>query len=479
MKQLLVGRKEEIETLHEALYSYEAEMVAVIGRRRVGKTFLIESIYGDHIIFEATGVQHEDRTGQLQNFMNQIYKYSKGTFPRTHPINWLDAFFLLSNYLDSVLDDNKKSVIFFDELPWMSTHKSNFLMGLSWFWNSWAVKKNIVVVICGSAASWMIQKVVNHRGGLHNRITKYIYLYPFTLGETEAYLKARNLHFDRYQIVQLYMALGGIPHYLKSVKRGKSAVQNINQICFVPGAPLRDEFSRLYPALFANADRHINVIRALATKWQGMTRQEIGKTTKVEGGSLSRILDELIRSGFISTYRPFGKKKKTRLYRLTDEYSLFYLQFIEGKEYEGKNIWHHLSQTQTYKTWSGYAFENICLKHIPQIKKAMNIDGIFSLSSSFYMPGKNEEQGTQIDLLIDRNDGVINLFEIKFHNKIYTITKADAENIENKQLIFRKKTKTDKQIFFSTISTFGLNENAHSKALIHEDLTMDALFLEE
>jgi len=479
MEQLLVGRKEEIEILMDALQSREAEMVAVIGRRRVGKTFLIESIYQDYIIFEATGVQHKDRIGQVQNFMNQIHKYSGGKFPITQPKNWLDAFFLLSNYLDSILDDKKRSVIFFDELPWMATHRSNFLMGLSWFWNSWAVKKNVVVVICGSAASWMIQKVVNHRGGLHNRITKYVYLYPFTLGETEAYLKARDLHFERYQIVQLYMALGGIPHYLKSVKRGKSAVQNINQICFAPNAPLREEFLRLYPALFANAQRHISVIRTLARKWQGMTRHEVSQASKVNGGSLSRVLDELIRSGFISSYRPFGKKKKDRLYRLTDEYSLFYLQFIEGKEYDGKNIWHHLSQTQTYKTWSGYAFENICLKHIPQIKKAMNIDRIFSLSSSFYYQGKNDEQGTQIDLLIDRNDGVINLFEIKFHNKIYTISKTDAENIRNKQLVFKKKTKTDKQIFFLIISTFGLNENTHSKELIHENLTMDALFLEE
>ncbi len=479
MEEILIGRKEEIEILEDALDSGRADMVAVIGRRRVGKTFLIKSIYKERIMYEVTGMQHADRLGQLQNFMNQIYKYSGGKFPPTQPKNWLDAFFLLSNYLDSVLDDKKRSVIFFDELPWMATHKSGFLMGLSWFWNSWAVNKNLVVVICGSAASWMIQKVVNHRGGLYNRITKYVYLYPFTLAETEEYLKARNLHFNRYQIVQLYMALGGIPHYLEEIKGGKSAVQNINQICFAQSAPLREEFSRLYPALFANADQHIKIIRTLARKWQGMTRQEVSRLSKVNGGSLSRVLSELIHSGFISSYRPFGKKKKNRLYRLTDEYSLFYLQFIEGKEYEGKNIWHHLSQTQTYKIWSGYAFENICLKHIPQIKKAMNIDGIFTLSSSFYQSGKNDEQGTQIDLLIDRNDGVINLFEIKFHNKIYTVSKADVENIHHKQLIFKTKTKTDKQIFFSYITTFGLNENTHSKELTGQDLTLDDLFLTE
>ena len=479
MENIFVGRKEEKVILEEALTSNEAEMVAIIGRRRVGKTFMIQSVYKDRIVFEVTGLQDASKKDQLENFVLQLAEASGNTFPIQTPDSWLKAFALLISFLKEKKGE-EKPVVFLDELPWLATHKSGFLQGLSYFWNSWAVKQNIVVVICGSAASWMIQKVVNDRGGLHNRITRQIQLAPFTLAETELFLKSRNLHFDRYQIVQLYMALGGIPHYLKEIKGGRSATQNINQICFSPNARLKNEFLRLYPALFAKAENHISVIRALATKWKGLTRKEISTIAKVtEGGSLSRVLNELSHSGFISSYRPFGKKKKEKLYRLSDEYSLFYLKFIEGKEYEGKDIWNHLSQTQLYNTWSGYAFENICLKHIPQIKKALNIAGIYSLSSSFYHKGNKDDEGAQIDLLIDRKDGVINLFEIKFYNEPFTLTKDYAEKLMKKQRVFKSVSQTRKQLFFVLISAFGIVPNSHSMNLISQTLTLDDLFLNE
>ena len=401
---------------------------------------------------------------------------SKGSFPMTQPKDWLEAFYLLAKFLETK-KKKRKMVIFLDELPWLSTPKSGFLKGLSYFWNSWAVKQNIVVVICGSAASWMIQKVVNHTGGLHNRITKRIHLFPFTLLETEQYLFNRNIRFDRYQLIQIYMAMGGIPHYLKEIKRGESAVQNINNICFSITGLLRNEFSRLYSALFKNAENHITVIKALAQKRNGLTRQQILSLTQFStGGMMARVLNELLESGFISVYRPFGKKRKEKLYRLTDEYSLFYLYFIEGKEFEGDDIWNHLSQTQSYKVWSGYSFENTCLKHIPQIKKSLGISGIYSLSSSFYKKGTTENKGTKIDLLIDRNDHVINLIEIKFHKEVFSISKNYADKLRNKMRIYRTTTKTNKQLFWVFISTFGIVTNAHSLGLVDKSLTMDDLF---
>ncbi|MGB0985427.1 MAG: AAA family ATPase, partial [Saprospiraceae bacterium] len=478
MDNQLIGRIEEKEILENALRSNEAEMIAVIGRRRVGKTFLIKTVYEEQIAFEVTGIQNSTKQEQLQNFMMQLSKFSKSALPLKIPKSWLEAFFLLSQYLDK-LDFTEKKVVFLDELPWLATHKSGFLNGLSWFWNSWAVNKNVVVAICGSAASWMIRKVVNNRGGLYNRITKRIYLSPFTLHETEIYLQSRNIQLDRYQITQLYMSLGGIPHHLKEVKNGKTGIQNINQICFSPNGLLRDEFLRLYPALFAHADNHIKIIRTLGNKPQGLTRNEIIELSNVSaGGSMTRTLEELEHSGFITAYRPYRKKKKTKLYRLTDEYSLFYLKFIEGNQYEGNDTWHHLSQTQIYKTWSGYAFESICLKHIPQIKKALGISGIYSVSSAFYHKGTKEIKGTQIDLLIDRKDRAINLVEIKFYNEPITISKSYAENLRTKQSVFRAVTKTPKQLFTTFISTFGINDNQHSLGLIAQSLTLDDLFLE-
>ncbi len=472
----IVGRKEEQAILKKALNSPQPEMVAVLGRRRVGKTFLIQSVFKDQIDCEITGTQNAQKEEQLLNFSYEIGKIVESPLPLQTPNNWMEAFILLIKLLEQRQTD-RKQVVFFDEVPWLATAKSGFLRALGFFWNSWAVKQNIVVVICGSATSWMIQKVVNHTGGLHNRITKRIHLAPFTLYETEAYLKNRQVYFDRYQIAQIYMAVGGIPHYLNAVASGKSAAQNIEQICFSKNGLLKQEFSRLYPSLFANAENHIIVIKILSKSRKGMTRLElIEKSRLTNGGGLTKILEELEHSGFISAYYAFNKKKKEKLYRLTDEYSLFYLQFIEDKVHEGRDVWMRLSETQHYKTWSGYAFENICMKHIPQIKKTLGIGGVYSLSSSFYKKGAGAEKGTQIDLLIDRNDHIINLFEIKFYNESFAIDKNYAEVLREKQAVFRTATNTKKQLNWTLVTTFGLQQNQHSLGLIHNVLTLDDLF---
>jgi len=477
MTKELIGRKKEKDILKKALASNEAEMVAVLGRRRVGKTFLITKMYHKHFSFEITGLQNADLSRQLAHFSFSLKQQSKGKAPFKEPKNWLEAFQQLVLYLDD-LPKKEKQVIFFDELPWLASPKSGFLTGLGFFWNSWAVRENIVVVICGSAASWMIQKVVNNTGGLYNRVTKRIYLKPFTLAETKAYLKSKYLNFTDYQIAQIYMAIGGIPHYLKEIESGKSAIQNIDAICFSDTGLLKDEFNRLFISLFSHAEKHIAIVRALAKAHQGLTRTQLVKTAKItEGGNTTKTLAELEQSGFISTYFPFGKKKKGKLFRLTDEYSLFYLKFIEDKNNEGANTWQQLSQTQTFKIWSGYAYENICLKHIPQIKEALKIAGIYSISSSFYKKGSGTEKGAQIDLLIDRNDQVINLFEIKFYNTEWSLTETYAKTLRNKLRVFQETTKTNKYLMLSLITTFGLKQNQHSLGFIEKVIKLEDLFV--
>ena len=479
MENILIGRSKEREVLLKALNSRSPEMVAVIGRRRVGKTFLIRSIYADNIAFEIAGIQDATLKEQLKNFTYELKNTFDEAATTEKPTSWLDAFQQLITCLETI-PNIEKQVVFFDELPWLATRRSDFLKGLSFFWNSWASRRNVVVVICGSSASWMIQKVVEHKGGLHNRLTKRIHLAPFNLFETEAFLKSLNIRLDRYQIVQLYMALGGIPHYLNEVEVGLSAAQNIERICFSPSGLLNNEFSRLYPALFENADNHIAVIKALAQKWQGLTRNEIVTLSSLtDGGGLTRCLVELISSGFVSTYFPFGKKKKEMLYRLTDEYSLFYLQFIENKDFKGTDVWQELSQTQHYKSWSGYAFESLCLKHIPQIKKALGISGVYAETSSFYQKGTSLDTGLQIDLLIDRKDNVINIFELKFYSGLLTLNKSYSEKLREKISVFKDMTQTRKQIFLNLLTTFGLKSNEHSIGLIDKALTMDILFVEE
>ena len=286
----------------------------------------------------------------------------------------------------------------------------------------------------------------------------------------------RKIHFDKYQIVQLYMAMGGIPHYLKELKAGKSAVQNINQICFSEDGLLQDEFLSLYPALFQRSDYHVTIIRALATKQNGMSRSELLNVTKLpDGGRITQVLDELSQSGFITSYPPFGKKKKGQIYRLIDEYSLFYLKFIE-QNLQNPPTWTSLSQTQAYKIWCGYAYENICLKHIVAIKKALEIGGIYATTSSFLKQGNDTQKGTQIDLVINRNDHIINLCEIKFYNVEFTITKDYAQKVRDKIRIFQEVTKTKKQVQIVFITTFGLKSNKHSLGLVHAAYGMDIFF---
>jgi hypothetical protein len=470
-----IGRQKERDLLNKLLENREPEMVSVIGRRRIGKTFLIHSVYEKQIDFEISGIQNAPFARQITHFLAQM-KIAFGVKPKSKPKNWIEAFLLLIEALEAK-NKQEKMVVFFDELSWLAGPKSTFLEGLGFFWNSWASRKNIVVIICASAASWMIQKVVYHQGGLHNRITKRIDLQAFTLHETELFLRSRGVKSERYHILQLYMAMGGIPHYLKEVQAGKSAAQNIDDICFTPNGLLADEFMKLYPALFAESDNHIAIIRALAQKRMGMERNEIIALAKLSnGGGITKTLGELVNCGFIESYYPYGKKRKETLYRLTDEYSLFYLQFIEKNRKKSAGLFMELSQTQEWKTWAGYAFETICLKHLSQLKNALSIKGVYSEASAFLHKGSDGQKGVQIDLVLDRKDHTINLFEMKYYNTTWAIDKIEAEELKEKVLRFKAITKTTKQVFLTIVSTFGTKQNEYSIDLIDNDIRLDALF---
>lgn len=476
MKKELIGREKEQEILFSALQSNQSEFVAVIGRRRVGKTFLIKQCYHQNIDFELTGLQHASKTEQLQNFTFAIRTYFPDKEVPNRPKTWLEAFFLLAQVLGEK-QKQEKMVVFLDELPWLSTKRSGFITGLGWFWNSWAYMKNIVVVICGSAASWMIEKIINNRGGLHNRVTQRIFLEPFSLGETSSFLRSRHIHLNQYQTTQLYLSMGGIPMYLDQVKPGMSAVQNIQEICFQRQGYLRHEFERLFPSLFDSPEKHIEIIRALANKRIGMTRDEIIQRTRFEnGGMLSQFLKELSQSGFIKIYNGFGKKSRQSLYRLTDPYSLFYLTFIEPLGPEKNIDFTKLSDLPHYKSWSGYAFENLCLVHIKQIRNALGISGIYTSISSFFAKQSMDIPGAQIDLVIDRGDQSINLCEIKFSSSEYEVSKTDVENFQRKERVFQHHTKTKKHIFATLITTFGVLENKHRLNHIDQVILLEDLF---
>ena len=473
----IIGRDTQKAIFEEALASSKSEFIIVYGRRRVGKTFLIKNVLHNRISFEMTGIQNADLSDQLQNFADKLTEQSQTEIKP--PKSWMQAFSMLKKHLSSVKTKQKK-VIFLDELPWIDTPKSKFLGMLAHFWNDWAMYNNVLLVVCGSAASWMINHVLNDKGGLHNRATQYINLQPFTLAETEQFLQSKNIRASRYQIVQVYMTLGGIPYYLDLLKPDQSIPQNIDRLCFETDGFLRDEFGRLYRSLFDKADKHIAVVKALASKWQGLTRNEIEKTTGLaNGGSLTRILEELEKSAFIQTYYPFGKKKKGSLYRLTDNFSLFYLKLISEKGlHNQKNVFLQLFTKPRFRVWCGYAFENTCFIHYRQIANALGISAIFHEFSSFRFTGNDTHEGIQIDLLIDRADGVINLCEVKFSNADFKLTPTYKKTLRERVGTFAAVTQSRKSVFVTLITTYGLaNAHVHTDVMQHV-VTLEGLFVD-
>lgn len=471
----MVGRVEEIKIMHQLLQSPKAEMLAVYGRRRVGKTYLIKNVYQPYLNFEFTGTQHASLQNQLFKFSEKLKEFFPHVEGLAKPQTWYEALNQLKNCLSKSAE---KQVVFFDELPWIDSPKSNFLEELGYWWNDWASNQKIIVIVCGSAASWMLTKLINHKGGLHNRVTQKINLKPFSLSETKLYLESLNVYWDNYQVIQFYMSVGGIPTYLQEAKQGETPTQTIDRAFFTKDGSLRNEFTNLYSALFDNYQNHIAVIKILAAKWQGLTRQEIIAQSKLkDGGGLTKVLDELEASSFIMVIPSFQKKAKDFVYRLADEYSLFYLKFIEGKTIMGKNIWLKQSGEEKYKIWAGYAFENLCIKHAEAIKTALGISGIYTETSSYGHKGNEESEGFQLDMLIDRADRAINLCEMKFYNDDFPMTDEFANHLRQRRERFRTVTKTKKMLFNTLITTYGVKHSKSSQGQIDHIITMDKLFV--
>lgn len=474
----LIGRRPEQNVLRKVVQSEEAELVAVYGRRRVGKTFLVREFFRDRICFELTGVHDAPLAEQLQNFATALGQaLHTGIRPAT-PSSWQEAFGQLIAFL-STLNTGRKWVVFVDELPWLASSRSRFLAALDHFWNSWASRqRHLIVIICGSAASWMIHKVIQHRGGLHNRVTRRIRLEPFTLGEALQYLQSRGVDLGHRQTLELYLALGGIPHYLKQAEPGRSAAQAIDDLCFSTTGALRDEFRQLYASLFEHSERHVKVIRALNKKRRGLTRNEILRAAGMPtGGGTTTLLEELVQSGFVLQTLPFGKSKKQSLYRLADEYSLFYLNWIEGHRSSGPEVWLKRQVSPAWKAWSGYAFENVCLRHAWQLKCALGIAGVETTESAWSHRASGDcPAGAQIDLVIDRRDECINLCEMKYSQSEFVIDNRYAEDLRRKRDVFREVTKTRKTLFLTLVTPYGVRDNEYRRELVAHCIESNSLF---
>lgn len=482
----IIGRISEKVELEEAYKSREAEFIAIYGRRRVGKTYLIRSFFQGKkgLYFQTTGLYKSPMIKQLSRFAKELGATFYGGARLKPPTDWMTAFDELTRAITQI-GSKEKIILFFDELPWMATRKSGILSAIEYFWNRhWGNDPRIKLIVCGSSASWIIKKIIKNRGGLHNRVTRKIKLLPFNLHDTFLFLKHIDYLCNYQQACKLYMVMGGVPFYLKNIKKRYSIEQNVDNLFFQPNGMFFDEFDEVFSSLFENSDQFKEIVTLIASHKDGVPRSFIDEKTKLTsgGGSLTKRLENLEYAGFISSFTPFNHKKIGIFYRISDEFCYFYLKWIQPiknqlKQGNIKKYWKNIVKTPEYFGWQGYVFENICYKHIPQIKKALDIDESSLASPWRYVPKKgSNEQGAQIDLLFDRLDGAITLCEIKYTEQPFKIDKQYAQRLNNKSEIFKKITRTNKQIFTAIISANGLAETLYSEEFINKTVILEDLF---
>lgn len=485
---MIIGRHKQKAILSRISQSQQAEFIVVYGRRRVGKTYLIESFYKHHegTFFHIVGIQNGSLKENLREFSKEVGKVFYSGAKIETALTWMQAFETLSNAI-SHQQSQQPIVLFFDEFPWLATPRSGLLSALEYYWNKfWKNDSRIKLIICGSSASWMIKKIIHHKGGLHNRITEQINLKPFNLSETRAFLHHCGIELNLKQILDLYFIIGGVPYYLSQLQKGLSVSENINNLCFRKEGRLFNEFNILFSSLFDDAETYEELIRTIARSRHGISREEIEKNIKhtKKGGTLTKRLQDLELVGFIKGFLPIGHTKKGIFYRILDEYSLFYLQWIEPEKHnieldiEDNNFWLNIIQTSRYQSWRGYAFESVCYKHIAYIKKAIGINVSSHIGAWRYVPRTNEtvEHGAQIDLLFDRADDAITLCEIKYSERPFVIDKQCAETLKRIMDVYRVVTRSKKQFFIAMIAANGLHQNAYSKELVTSVVTIENLF---
>ena len=475
--EVLIGRHIECEQLRMAVSSKRSELIVLYGRRRVGKTFLVRSFFNDKYTFHFVGAHGKNMQSQLAYFGEALAQYSKKKrLPKIE--TWHEAFLQLEKYLESCKE--RRKIIFFDEMPWMDTQKSDFVSELEYFWANWVQNRDdIVFIACGSASTWMKEKLEDNKGGLHNRITARIYLRPFYLRECQAYLQSRGFDWDEYQIAQCYMIFGGVPYYLSLLQPELSLPQNVDSLIFHRGGLLNDEFSELYNALFKRADRYIKIVQLLATKREGFNKTEIAAATGITGGGLTKLLINLERCDFINAYSQYGNKSKQTLYRLCDFYTLFYFRFIQNNKSQDNQYWQHHFESRQVAAWQGFSFEEVCLRHLPQIKQGLGIAGIATEASSWrYVANKGTAQnGAQVDLVISRTDNLIHLCEMKFTQTKYSITKEYAQQLLERKQLFMEVNHIKRGVVITLVTPYGLKEGVGT-SVVHSSLNASALFAE-
>lgn len=460
MARKIIGRKREISQLENIANSDRAELVAVYGRRRIGKTYLVKEFFNEKFDYYATGIFEGSQQDEIDAFCDGLYQ--KQRVAKASIKSWMDAFSALRQYLKGLR--KKRVVVFLDELPWFDVPSGKFLKAFEWFWNSWgSTQDNLKIIVCGSATTWMTDKFISGKGGLYNRTTERIYLAPFDLSESEALLRHCGIDWERSLILDAYMIFGGVPLYLSMLKKEKSIDENVDDLFFREGAPLRNEYDFLFRSLFKDSDYYMRIVDAISSKNMGVSRQDIASQAKVAAnGTLTTALKNLVSCDFVRKYNAFGKKERDALYQLTDLSILFFKRFVEKYNGKDERRWTNIIDSPARRVWTGIAFEQVCLLHVWQIKKALGILGVLTEVCSWRFAGDEYNHGTQIDMLIVRRDKVVNLCEMKFSAYEYEISAKYSRELRERCAIFRSVTKCNYALHITFVTPWGLKNNANS-----------------
>ncbi|MCC8115354.1 MAG: ATP-binding protein [Bacteroidales bacterium] len=470
----LIGREKEIRSLTKWENSGRPEFVAIYGRRRVGKTFLVKKHFDERICFYVSGTYKGKRQVQLMNFAKELSDRTGKPFKSLK--DWTTAFWALEDYLKQLPDDGSRKVIFLDELPWLETQRSGFVRSLDYFWNHYlSSRSDCMLVVCGSATSWMVNSLINDKGGLHNRITHEIHLNPFTLREMEMYMESQGFKWNRLLMLQTYMILGGIPYYLDMLDKDEPFSVNIDNLMFAEDAPLRTEFKRLYDSLFGKSEQYRAIISLLSKTEKGLTRKEISEKLKTKSGNLSEMLSDLVNCDFVRYYHIRKKKINVTqgIYQLTDFFTLFHYEYLAKRPTSGR-FWTEHINSQKISSWQGRAFERVCMAHIDQIKYALHIDTV--PTEYFSWRSEDPDMKAQIDMVIELDQGITHICEMKFDSHgDYELDKDEAEKIRRRMKAYSAQTKSKNGLRATLVTTYGLAKNVHSST-IDKLLTLDDLF---
>lgn len=409
-----VGRELELKKLRAIGEADEPSIVVVYGRRRVGKTELLEQAFRHRNILKFEGIEGLSEKDQYANAMRQLAKYvGEDLLTKVQITSWSEFFDLVARYTKE-----GTWTIYLEELQWLANYESKLLSELKYAWdNQFRRNPKLLLILCGSAPSFMLEKVV-HSKALYNRSQHEIHLQELSISETKLFLKNRS---DR-EIFNAYLSVGGIPEYLKWVDKESSVFQGLCTHAFTSGSFFSREFEKIFTSSLANNKHYREIIETLS-RCKFLSREELAEKLKLtSGGTLSILLTDLEKCGFISKYCPYNLSNSSNVirYAIADNYLHFYFNFIRPIQSKIENgDYNEVPQSaikmDSYAKWLGFAFERWCRKYSRVIAKILGFSGVQYRSGAYFSRATNKKDpGYQIDLVFDRADKVYTICEMKY-----------------------------------------------------------------